>query len=171
MLVAEAPSPTAEAAPSAAEPKPETAPPVRIFTLDTLQAVKHLAYKDSGASLLESVVKRYIELHYSSVTTMENVNFPLMEPAEAVKCANLVFSRIGSSCTESANSLDRFEMEHSPTEGEIPQLTEQEAKEHVEFDSVLKNFSEFKKRYVGYLDETRKQLTGLEAKLKDAKAK
>lgn len=132
------------------------------FGLEILNKLKDVKGKDNGSNLLEYVVKIYIKQFYPNVSSMENVAFPLVEPADIEKCSIVVFSDI-------ENELNELNKILRQTSNLVKSVLSKGEKD--ENDEYVEHIKIFNSKMETFLEQSTKQTTEQEDNLKDCKKK
>lgn len=132
------------------------------FGLEILNKLKDVKGKESGVNLLEFLVKLYIKKYYSDVSSMENVAFPLVEPADIEKCSTVVFTDIEAEVGQLEKIIKR-------TQRLVNTVLDKEEKD--ENGELLEHAKVFSEKMETFLAQANKQMTEQEENLKDCRKK
>ena len=132
------------------------------FGLEILNKIKDVKGKDNKSNLLEYVVKAYIKQYYPNVSSMENVAFPLVEPADLEKCSIVNFSDI-------ENDLNELNKILRQTSNLVRSVLAKGEKD--ENDEYVEHIRVFQNKMEAFLDQSKRQTTEQEENLKDCKKK
>lgn len=132
------------------------------FGLEILNKLKDVKGKQNSVNLLEFLVRLYIKKNYSDVSSMENVAFPLVEPADIEKCSIVVFSDI-------ENDLKQLLKIIRKTENLVNSVLEQEEKD--ENGDYVEHVKVFSNKMDAFLTQAKKQMSEQEENLKDCRKK
>ena len=132
------------------------------FGLEILNKLRDVKGKDNSSNLLEYVVKIFIKQAYPNVSSMEKIDYPLLEPADIEKCSIVVFSDIESELNQLAKITRQTQnlVKSVLAKGEMT-----ESGEYVEHIRV------FQSKMESFLEEAQKKMTEQEDNLKDCKKK